>query len=170
MNYLMLSKWSPYIVGILIGLLNVGALLVSKKPLGASTSFMKFGGIIYKSFDKKKVKENEYYKKNSLNLDWGMMLVIGIVIGSFLSAFLSNDFSLTLIPKMWEDNISNSGLLRVSASLIGGIFLGLGARWAGGCTSGHGISGNSMLSVISFVASIAFFVGGIITALLIYGF
>lgn len=53
MNYLMLSKWSPYIVGILIGLLNVGALLVSKKPLGASTSFMKFGGIIYKSFDKK---------------------------------------------------------------------------------------------------------------------
>lgn len=99
-----------------------------------------------------------------------MMLVIGIVIGSFLSAFLSNDFSLTLIPKMWEDNISNSGLLRVSASLIGGIFLGLGARWAGGCTSGHGISGNSMLSVISFVASIAFFVGGIITALLIYGF
>lgn len=170
MNYLMLSKWSPYIVGILIGLLNIGALLISKKPLGASTSFMKFGGILYKSFSKNKVVNNKYYKKNSLKLDWGIMLVIGIIIGSFLSAFLSNDFTLNLIPKMWKENISSSGPLRVFASLVGGVFLGVGARWANGCTSGHGISGNSMLSVISFVASIAFFIGGILTAFLIYGF
>ncbi|HAE43594.1 MAG TPA: hypothetical protein DCG34_11870, partial [Clostridiales bacterium] len=42
--------------------------------------------------------------------------------------------------------------------------------WAGGCTSGHGISGTSQLSILSWVASIFFFIGGIVTAFLIYGF
>lgn len=169
MDYLMLERWSPYIVGILIGLLNVGSLLVSKKPLGASTSFMKFGGIIYKSFNKEKVQNNEYYQKNELKLDWGMMLVLGIILGAFFSAILSGDFSFTLVPNMWSNEISDNVLLRFVAAVIGGIFLGVGARWAGGCTSGHGISGTSMLSVISWVAAIAFFVGGIAAAFLIYG-
>ena len=53
--------------------------------------------------------------------------------------------------------------------IIGGIFLGIGSRWANGCTSGHSISGTSLLSVISWVSSIAFFIGGSAIAFLIYG-
>ncbi|MGM0397162.1 MAG: YeeE/YedE thiosulfate transporter family protein [Bacillota bacterium] len=169
MDFLMLERWSPYVVGVLIGLLNVGSLLVSKKPLGASTSFMKFGGIIYRSLDKKKVEKNEYYQKNKLELDWGMMLVIGIILGAFASALLSGDFSLTAVPDMWASEVSDNVIIRFLAAVTGGIFLGVGARWAGGCTSGHGISGTSLLSVISWVAAIAFFVGGIAAAFLIYG-
>lgn len=169
MDYLMLERWSPYVVGILIGLLNVGSLLVSKKPLGASTSFMKIGGIICRFFDREMVQENEYYKKNELKLDWGIMLVLGIIIGAFLSAMLSGDFSLTTIPRMWGNEISGSFLLRFFSALLGGVFLGVGARWASGCTSGHGISGTSFLSVISWVAAMAFFIGGIAVAFLIYG-
>ncbi|WP_409227260.1 YeeE/YedE thiosulfate transporter family protein [Gudongella sp. SC589] len=169
MDFLMLERWSPYVVGILIGLLNVGSLLVSKKPLGASTSFMKLGGIIYRSFDKEKVQNNEYYQKNELKLDWGMMLVLGIIIGAFVSAMLSGDFSLTAVPEMWASEVSGSFMLRFASAVVGGIFLGVGARWAGGCTSGHGISGTSFLSVISWVAGIAFFIGGIAVAFLIYG-
>ncbi|WP_422486632.1 YeeE/YedE thiosulfate transporter family protein [Gudongella sp. DL1XJH-153] len=169
MDFLMLERWSPYVVGILIGLLNIGSLLVSKKPLGASTSFMKFGGIIYKSFDKEKVKNNAYYQKNELKLDWGIMLVLGIILGAFVSAMLSGDFNLTAVPDMWSNEVSESFILRFLAAVAGGIFLGVGARWAGGCTSGHGISGTSMLSVISWVAAIAFFIGGIAVAFLIYG-
>jgi len=45
---------------------------------------------------------------------------------------------------------------------------GDGARWAGGCTSGHGISGTLQLAVSSWLAVICFFVGGIATALLIF--
>ena len=168
MNYLSLKQWSPYVVGILIGLLNLGALWVSKKPLGASTSFSNLGGMIYSFFNKTKVKENKYYKNKVPQLDWGLMLIIGIVIGSFISSNLSGDFNLLAIPQMWSNEISNSFPIRFFSSPIGGIFLGIGARWAGGCTSGHGISGTSMLSVISWLATIGFFLGGIVSAFLIY--
>lgn len=169
MDFLMMERWSPYLVGLLIGLLNLGSLLLSKKPLGASTSFMKLGGIIYKSFNREKIEKNEYYQKNNLELDWGIMLVIGIVIGAFASAMLSGDFQIKMLPDMWSREISGNGFLRFVSAVVGGIFLGVGARWAGGCTSGHGISGTSMLSIISWVAAVAFFVGGILVAFFIYG-
>lgn len=169
MDYLTLKQWSPYMVGILIGLLNIAALLVSKKPLGASTSFLKIGGMILSLFEKKEVESNEYYKKNTPKVDWGVMLVIGIVLGAFISSKFSGDFSVTAIPPMWNNEVSSSFPLRFIASILGGILLGIGARWAGGCTSGHGISGTSMLSVISWTATIAFFIGGILSAFLIYG-
>lgn len=169
MEYLALTRWSPYIVGILIGLLNIAALLVSKKPLGASTSFTKVGGMIYALFDKEEVAQNEYYKKKTPEVDWGVMLVIGIVIGAFISSMLSGDFKLLGVPLMWRDGVSSSFLLRFLASLLGGMLLGIGSRWAGGCTSGHGISGTSMLSLISWLATIGFFVGGIVSAFIIYG-
>lgn len=169
MNFLTFEMWSPYVVGVLIGLLNIGSMLVSKKPLGASTSFMKMGGIGYSFFNKEKVESNEYYQKSELELDWGILLIIGIIIGAFLSSILSGSFSFTAVPSMWATEISDSVFLRFLIALIGGLFLGVGSRWASGCTSGHGISGTSLLSVISWVASIAFFIGGIVVAFLIYG-
>jgi len=51
---------------------------------------------------------------------------------------------------------------------LGGIIMGFGARWAGGCTSGHGISGTLQLAVSSWLAAICFFAGGILTAMFIY--
>lgn len=169
MDFFMLERWSPYVIGVLIGLLNVGSMLVSKKPLGASTSYMKIGGMIYGLFDKKEVKDNAYYEKSKLKLDWGIMLVIGIVLGAFLSAQLSGSFNLTVVPTMWAREVSDSAVIRFFVAVVGGIFLGIGARWANGCTSGHGITGTSQLSAISWVATIAFFIGGIAAAFLIYG-
>lgn len=169
MDFFLLERWSPYVVGVLIGLLNVGSLLVSKKPLGASTSYMKLGGIIYRFFDKEAVEKNAYYKKSELKLDRGVMLVIGIILGAFVSALLSGSFKLIVVPDMWASEISDSAVLRFFVAVAGGIFLGVGSRWADGCTSGHGISGTSLLSVISWVASIAFFGGGIAVAFLLYG-
>ena len=54
------------------------------------------------------------------------------------------------------------------AALIGGILIGLGARWAGGCTSGHGISGTMQLAVSSWLAVVCFFIGGVFTATLLF--
>jgi uncharacterized membrane protein YedE/YeeE len=59
-------------------------------------------------------------------------------------------------------------LLRVVVALAGGILLGFGARWAGGCTSGHGINGSIQLSLASMVTASCFFAGGIATALLLF--
>lgn len=156
-------------VGVLIGLLNVGSLLVSKEPLGASTGFMKAGGIMYRLFDKEKAAKNEYYKKHELKPDRDIMLVIGIILGAFVSALLSGSFKPAFVPDMWAGEISGNIVPRFFTAAAGGIFIGIGARWADGCTSGHGISGTSLLSVISWVASIAFFIGGIAVAFLLYG-
>lgn len=162
------TQWSPYVVGALIGLLNIVALRISNKPISASTTYLKVSGMIRKIFQREKVQKNEYYSQKTPEMDWGVMLVIGVVIGSFLSATLSGDFQLTLVPEMWASNFSASFFPRFITALIGGIILGIGARWAGGCTSGHGISGASQLSIVSWVAAASFFIGGIITALIKY--
>lgn len=162
------TQWSPYVVGALIGLLNIIALRISNKPLAASTSYLKVSGMIRKIFQREKVQRNEYYTKKKIEVDWGVMLVIGIIIGSFFSANLSGDFQITLVPDMWASNFSPDFFPRFITALIGGVILGIGARWAGGCTSGHGISGASQLSIVSWMAAIAFFIGGIVTALIKY--
>jgi uncharacterized membrane protein YedE/YeeE len=60
-----------------------------------------------------------------------------------------------------------NALVRIIVAFIGGIILIIGARWAGGCTSGHGITGTLQLAASSWMALIAFFVGGVVTAYLI---
>lgn len=170
MRVFSMGLWSPYVVGILIGVLNLAAMLLSDKVLGASTSYAKASGMVRNFFDKEYVKKNEFYLQNSINIDWGFMLVVGIIIGAFISAGLSNDFNLVLVPPMWANEISSSFFVRFIIAVFGGIVLGIGSRWAGGCTSGHGISGTSQLSVLSWIASVFFFIGGIVAAFLIYGF
>ncbi len=169
MEFLFLERWSPYVVGVLIGLINIVAMVISGKALGASTSFVKASGYLVKIFDKEKVEKNSYYQKNKPELDWGMMLVFGIIIGAFIAATLSGDFALQKVPAMWAERFSDSFFFRFVMAFIGGAFLGLGSRWAGGCTSGHGISGTSQLSILSWVAAAAFFVGGIAVAIMIFG-
>jgi hypothetical protein len=81
---------------------------------------------------------------------------------------ISGDFTPQWVPAKWAASFGTSGVLRVAGALIGGVFMGLGARWANGCTSGHGISGTLQLAVSSWVASVCFFVGGIATAMFIF--
>jgi uncharacterized membrane protein YedE/YeeE len=98
------------------------------------------------------------------------MLLVGIVIGGFISASLSGDFRLTIVPALWTQEIGSGAIFRWLTALAGGILLGIGARWADGCTSGHGISGTLQLVVSSWIAVICFFVGGVVTATIIYQF
>src|SRR6056297_625382 len=170
MDYLREVTWSPYVVGVLIGVLNFLTLIISKKFLGASTSYVKTSGMIKKIYNKKDVEENEYYKIKTPKVDWGWMLVIGIVVGSFISSNLSGSFEFIIIPKLWTDLVSASLFTRILVAIFGGMVMGFGARLAGGCTSGHGISGASQLSIISWVAAICFFIGGILSAGIIFGF
>jgi len=168
MSFILSAEWSPYLVGLFIGVLSWISFLVSDKPLGTSTSFVRTSGMLEKVFLGPKSTEKAYYQKYKPEIEWQWMLVIGIVIGSFLSAITSGQFNFELIPEVWAAKFGYTPFLRLLIALIGGFFLGLGARWAGGCTSGHGISGTLQLAVSSWIASICFFIGGIITALLLY--
>ncbi len=91
-----------------------------------------------------------------------------MVAGALISSLLSGDFGWQWIPDRWAAAFGTNVLLRVIVALIGGILLGFGARWAGGCTSGHGISGTMQLAVSSWISAICFFVGGIIMAQILF--
>jgi uncharacterized membrane protein YedE/YeeE len=157
-------RWSPYAVGIGIGILSWFSFLISREPISCSTSFARTSGGIEKLFRGKKVELKLYYQEIKLVLDWQGMLVLGIVIGSLISAMLSGDFHWQWVPSIWASAFGTSPALRVVVALIGGVWLGFGARWAGGCTSGHGISGTLQLAVSSWISAICFFIGGILMA------
>lgn len=169
MEWLTETRWSPYLVGAGIGVLSWLAFVLSNKPLGCSTAFARTSGMLEKlALGREKVEAKPYYQKFAPVIDWEWMLVLGVVVGAFLSALLSGDFRWEWVPQMWAEQASASPAARWLVALIGGIFLGFGARWAGGCTSGHGISGTLQLAVSSWVAAACFFVGGIASAMLIY--
>jgi len=163
------TYWSSYAVGIGIGILSWLSFLISGKPLATSTSFAQTGGMIENFITGGKAEQRPYYKKIKLRINWQWMLVVGVVLGSFLSAIISGDFQIGVwVPSLWASSFGDSAVLRVLVALAGGIILGFGARFAGGCTSGHGISGTLQLAVSSWVSAIFFFIGGIITAHIIY--
>lgn len=164
MDFLSEVRWSPYVAGAGIGVLSWLSFLIAKKPIACSTSFAKTSGLIEKLFRGGGVESKPYYREIRLDIDWQWMLVIGIVIGASISALLSGDFSWQWIPSTWESVFGSSRSLRVAVALAGGILLGFGARWADGCTSGHGISGTLQLVLSSWVSAICFFIGGIVTA------
>ncbi len=170
MQSLAAEQWSPYIVGAGIGILSWFAFLLSNKPLGCSTAFARTGGMIERIFRGNKVLEKAYYAKFVPTVDWEWMLVLGVVIGAFISSSLSGVFDLRWVPNKWIEAFGEAIGPRLVVALIGGFFMGLGSRWAGGCTSGHGISGSLQLTVSSWLAAICFFVGGIVTAMFFFGF
>jgi uncharacterized protein len=166
----MMVSWSPYIVGAGVGILIWAVFLLSDRPLGCSTAYTKSAGMVESVISRKNTEQMPYYQKFAPAIDWYWMLVIGVIIGSFLSAYLSGTFRILTVPPLFAETFGMNSALRFTMALIGGILIGLGARWAGGCTSGHGISGTLQLSLASWIAAICIFAMGIIVAGLIYGF
>jgi hypothetical protein len=169
MDWLTQVRWSPYAAGAAIGVLSWLTFLISKKPLGCSTSFATTGAMLRRLFQGDKVEQQPYYRTIATRVDWQWMLVLGVALGAFLSAQLSGDFAWQWVPASWATAFGNAPLPRVLVAAIGGVLMGFGSRWAGGCTSGHGISGTLQLAVSSWISAICFFVGGIAAAFLLFG-
>ena len=169
-EWLTMATWSPYIVGAGIGILIWTVFLLSDHPLGCSLGITTTAGMLESALSGGKAKEMPYYKKFIPKIDWYWMLLVGVIIGAFLSSYLSGTFAIVSVPAVFAGTFGTSVLLRYTVAVIGGILLGIGARWAGGCTSGHGISGTLQLALSSWVAAACFFIGGILVAGLMFGF
>lgn len=163
-----MPRWSPYIVGAGIGLLSWLAFILSDKPIGVSTAYAQSAGMIEKAIRGPKVEEKKYYREYVPRISWTWMLVAGVILGAFVSARLSGDFQWQWIPPLWEQKIGGAWLYRWLAAFGGGVVLGIGARWADGCTSGHGISGTLQLVLSSWVALLCFFAGGVVAAQILF--
>ena len=93
MDWMMMERWSPYLVGAGIGVLSWIAFLLSNKPIGCSTAFARTAGMIEKTFAGEKTRGKAYYRRFAPEVDWEWMLVAGVVVGAFISAMLSGTFS-----------------------------------------------------------------------------
>ena len=120
------------------------------------------------------VANNRYYAVRAQaglepKVGWYLMLLVGVFLGAMLSSWLSGDRSKIKVPPLWRWRFGDSTGKRFFAAFIGGALMVLGARIAGGCTSGHGISGTLQLAVQSWLFIGLAFAMAIVTAFLIFG-
>ncbi len=161
------KAWSPYAAGVVIGLLQIPTFLLMDTALGASSSFVTVAAYIAALVDPA-VAQIKYFASHMTGAKnwWQVAVVGGIALGAFLSMRLSGARRNVVSP-VWARATGTSTLqARAPVAFLGGFIMLFGARIAGGCTSGHGISGIAQLSVGSTLAVAAMFAGGIATAAL----
>jgi len=179
---LLLNPWPWYVSGPLIALV-MALLLFFGKTFGMSSNLRTMCAIGGAG------KYSNFFKMNWKDYTWNLIVVTGAIIGGFIAVhFLSNesgtDLNSITISELEALGFSNSGKTLVPSELfgmealqsikglslliIGGLLVGFGTRYAGGCTSGHAITGLSSLQRPSLVAVIGFFIGGLIMANLIF--
>jgi len=157
--------WNPYLVGAAIGILSWLVFLVVYKHLAMSTEISKWSGATTSIVaGSETVNNNAYWAKTAPKIGYSTIFLVATAVGAFVSAILSKDFKVELVPQVWADRFGPSATKRYVGAFIGGILLMFGARMAGGCTSGHGISGSLQLAVSSWIFFITMFIGGVIAA------
>lgn len=173
---IVLAPWSWYVSGPLIALI-MASLILTGKRFGMSSNLRTICSAAGAG------KTVDFFKFDWKTQRWNLLVALGALIGGYIGAnFLSYDtphvaISLETIKKLNELGISDGGknympeLLfgenawvnakSLSILILGGFLVGFGARYAGGCTSGHAISGLSNLQLPSLIAVIGFFAGGL---------
>jgi uncharacterized protein len=170
-DYLKKYPWSPYAAGAAIGVLSWITFYFMGNVLGTSTPLVNAAGIIGGLISEEHVRNNAYLADHVVGkpaVNWQMALVIMLPLGAYISARLAGSRRKEFMPPIWERRFGTSRSRRYLWAFIGGMIMLFGARLAGGCTSGHGISGGLQLALSSWVFMISLFSSGIITALLIY--
>jgi uncharacterized membrane protein YedE/YeeE len=176
------EPWPWYIAGPLIALIMFLLLLVGKK-FGMSSSLSTICALCGAD------KNTDFFKFDWKAQRWNLIVILGAIIGGFIgSHFLSNDTSVAINPEVVENlralGFNSAGKSYLPSELygmnaltdaksliiliIGGFLVGFGARYAGGCTSGHAISGLSNLQRPSLIAVIGFFIGGLLMVHLLF--
>ncbi len=167
------ERGKPYVCGALAGLLLVASVAISGQFFGTSTTFPRLATLILDTVGID-LSHLEFYQTRDGALtgaalpNWQLLFVVGIGIGALGSSVVGATFKLERLPAMWVARFGPSLGKRILFSLAGGILVMVGARMAGGCPSGHGVSGVSQLGLSSLLALAMFFVGGIVTAFLLY--
>ncbi|MBK8441982.1 MAG: YeeE/YedE family protein [Sphingobacteriales bacterium] len=171
------QPWSWYVAGPLIGLIVPTLLLIGNKSFGISSSMRHICAACLPA----NIPFFQYDWKKEI---WNLFFVAGILIGGFISMqWLSNPESIIIDPRLSAE-LSTYGITKIEGlvpeqlfnwsdvwtvrgfimTVIGGLLVGFGTRYAGGCTSGHAIMGLSTLQLPSLIATICFMVGGFISA------
>ena len=147
--------WDGWIGGIAIGVYAIFQVWLTGKLLGVSTGY---GNLCSFTSRLPFFHRDSYSQPNN----WRLWFLIGIPLGGLMASFTSPE-SLNLsfsLGDMYNTVIPKPIWLRGLLLTLGGVLIGYGSRLAGGCTSGHTITGVSLLNWPSLVASAGFFIGG----------
>lgn len=172
------STWHWSISGFLIGFCML-LLIYFGKTFGMSSNIRTMCTICGAG------KFSSFYDVDWRNQKWNLAVVFGAMIGGYVAThFLHDSTILQLNPKtnelLQQLNIDTRDGIKIAPDaifgsqvwssfpdfsflLIGGILIGLGTAYAGGCTSGHAITGLSNLQLPSLIAVVGFFIGGLIS-------
>jgi len=126
------KAWNPYFAGVLAGLLIVCSVFLSGQYFGASTTFVRFAGMIEDVFAPGRLTTSQYFIEHPLVIDWQWMFVIGIFFGSLISSATSRSFRLQAVPDSWQERFGPSGTKRAMVAYVGGVIAMFGARIADG--------------------------------------
>lgn len=168
-----LISWKA--AGISLGLLLILATALTK-PLGVSTQFVVSDAAVVHKVAPEFAESNAYLSQYGNKTDWGVgygwMLVLGMFVGGGISSALLRkrqpEQDKGSMPAMWKERFGDSMSKRYAAAFGGGVLLLFGARLAGGCTSGHMISGVPQLAISSFIFAVTGFGAAILMAKFLY--
>lgn len=170
------SPWPWYVGGPLIGLMVPLLLWLGNKSFGISSNLRHACAVLLPESAKP-----GFFRYDWRAERWNLMFAAGLVLGGFLAGALLADPQPTplsaaglqsvqglnvqvrpgLVPAELTD-LTQPGIGALLA--VSGLLVGFGTRYAGGCTSGHGITGLSTLQKPSLIATASLFAGGILSA------
>ena len=174
MNWIF-EPWPWYVAGPMIAFIMFLLLMVGKS-FGMSANLRTICAVCGAG------NKVNFFKFDWKSQKWNLVVVIGSVIGGYIgSHYLTTDMAVAINPDTIADlnvlgfesagksylpdelfeTISLFNVKSILILFIGGLLVGFGARYAGGCTSGHAISGLSDLQLPSLIAVIGFFIGGL---------
>jgi uncharacterized membrane protein YedE/YeeE len=173
-NPFTMKSWSPYVAGLGIGMLSWFAFYTADKHLAITLQYEHIAAMAQTALAPEAAAANGYYPARAAEglqpvVGWYLMLLLGVFLGSWLSAWLSGSRSPMRVPPLWRWRFGDSAARRYSFAFLGGALMVFGARVAGGCTSGHGISGSLQLALQSWTFMLLAFAVAIATAFLIFG-
>lgn len=177
------QPWSWFFSGSVIALIMV-FLIFFGKTFGFSSNLKTICAICGAG---KRVPFFDYNWKSEI---WNLLFLIGAIGGGFIAHhYLSSPQVINISPATIidlqklgfsapQDMVPNelygidqlTNLHTLLLLVIGGLLIGFGTRWAGGCTSGHAITGLSELQLPSLIAVIGFFIGGLFMTHILYPF
>lgn len=168
MNALRKKSWSAYVVGAGIGVLSWFAFATVDDGLGITSPFEQGAAFVVRAAAPASAAVDSYFADNAPKIGWEWMLVLGVLIGSYLSSKLGRDREHPPVPSLWRERFGASPAKRFAFAFVGGAVMMVGARLAQGCTSGHGITGVLTLAVSSFLFIVLAFGAAVVTALTLY--
>jgi uncharacterized membrane protein YedE/YeeE len=153
------------------GILMSGLLLLTfsiygaDRPIGAST-YVPYVAALMFDLDPEKYTYINHIKASG---SWEGVMLLGVLFGGFVtSVFITKSFRFSLIPTAWKSYKNGSVLSRLLWSFSSGFIMIIGARLAGGCTSGHFMSGMSQMAISSMIFGMVVMISLIITGRYFY--